>query len=562
MFITREFSNYSKVALTRIEGLVVGLIMASALEVLTFAIIPSTILALASHSADTSSNSIISLNLTGLQLKLTHSIAYLSITLLCILTILVRCIVNRWAVNLEIVLSSEVHKKLGRLASIWVDNNQDEKTLLFVQTYNLTALGSEITEQYAKSFHYYSYCVSTAISCLTFAVASIALNTFTILILVAILLAHFLVFRRIEKRMRSASESYAGNIAKLNNELVTIQSNIKYLVFSSCEEWLRSRLKRKSDEFLEKKRKLGRVVAFNAAVKQPFLLLIIFWGVLLQYSIEPNSILAAGTSLLLAFKALNYYSSYQGYKQNWNAFSGSKSVIDQLCEISESLETDDLNKIEPDRVEMDSVILDNLSVVSPKTYSFTIRKGDFVRIYGPSGSGKTTLLETIMKRRKHSAGSVSWFQSLGTSQTFESRIEYNRLSRVSYISSSPAIFQGSIWDNITLGGARDRVSISLFQRAITAAAADDFLNLNSDDKFLDNYSVNGLSSGQRQRIAIARELYRNPFFLMMDEATSSLDTRTEEAIFARIRSLYPNLALVIITHSDLGGSLTPRVIRV
>ncbi len=172
----------------------------------------------------------------------------------------------------------------------------------------------------------------------------------------------------------------------------------------------------------------------------------------------------------------------------------------------------------------------------------SITSGRRIGIIGPSGSGKTTLIHLVLSLIEPSEGSlfISFDSGKKLPLTFASRNYF------SYVSQSNPLFSGSLRENLFLN---ETITPDQIQTALTAACCDEFIRQldNGIDSFIHERGV-GISQGQAQRINIARALVHNKPFLILDEATSSLDRETERQLIRNITHYYPNTTLIAITH--------------
>jgi ATP-binding cassette subfamily C protein len=166
-----------------------------------------------------------------------------------------------------------------------------------------------------------------------------------------------------------------------------------------------------------------------------------------------------------------------------------------------------------------------------------------VAIVGASGSGKTTLVDLILGILRPISGTIE-ISGLKPLETFK-----KWPGAVGYVPQETVIIAGTILDNVVLGYDLVTADVEQVKKSLSLAGLSEFLNEDTSGIYLE---VGGrghkLSGGQRQRIGIARALYTNPKLLVLDEATSSLDSATEFDITESLNVLKQNLSLITIAH--------------
>jgi ATP-binding cassette subfamily C protein len=176
--------------------------------------------------------------------------------------------------------------------------------------------------------------------------------------------------------------------------------------------------------------------------------------------------------------------------------------------------------------------------------SIEIPAGSFVTLMGPSGSGKTTVADLLIGLLRPQKGDI-WLDGIPLSQ-----IDIRRWREmIGYVPQENLLMHATILQNVTLGEAG--IGESDVEAALRAAGAWDFVQ--QAPKGI--HTVVGergsmLSGGQRQRIAIARALVKRPVLLILDEATTALDPRTEREICATLSLLKGDLTLLAISHQS------------
>lgn len=177
-----------------------------------------------------------------------------------------------------------------------------------------------------------------------------------------------------------------------------------------------------------------------------------------------------------------------------------------------------------------------------KDVSLKIPAGKMVAVVGPSGSGKTTLVSLLLRLYEPQGGAIRF-----DGVDLKDMDVHDLRSHVSVVSQDIFIFNDSVKNNLSF--AVDGISDDDIVRAARLASADEFIeNLpQAYDAKLGDRGVR-LSGGQQQRIAIARAILRDPDLLILDEATSHLDTFTEQAIQDAVEILRKDRTLLVIAH--------------
>jgi ATP-binding cassette subfamily B protein len=163
--------------------------------------------------------------------------------------------------------------------------------------------------------------------------------------------------------------------------------------------------------------------------------------------------------------------------------------------------------------------------------SFEVKTGETIAFVGPSGSGKSTLVKLLVGLYRPLSGEI-YFNGYPSSQ-----IRYNPLRRqIGFVSQEPQLFAGTIKENLLF--VKSDATDQQMREALQKAACDTLLKRSSFD--IETVIGEGglkLSGGEKQRISIARAILRHPRLLIFDEATSSLDSLTEQEITNTIRDI-------------------------
>ena len=201
---------------------------------------------------------------------------------------------------------------------------------------------------------------------------------------------------------------------------------------------------------------------------------------------------------------------------------------------------------------IDSIKLDKINFNYPNTKQATLRDINLkipafskVGIAGTTGSGKTTTVDVILGLLEPSSGTLSIDEKVIN--------EDNKRSwqkSIGYVPQQIYLADASIAANIAFGVEEKKINQQALENAAKIANLHEFVINKLPNKYNTTIGERGvrLSGGQRQRIGIARALYHQPKLLILDEATSSLDNLTEQAVIETINNLDNKITIILIAH--------------
>jgi len=188
-----------------------------------------------------------------------------------------------------------------------------------------------------------------------------------------------------------------------------------------------------------------------------------------------------------------------------------------------------------------------------KNLNFIINKNDCIGIYGESGSGKTTLIDIIMTLNKLDKGEIFLDKILLNNKDEKKRW----LANISYVPQSVFLFNDKVKNNI---------SFEYDENKIDTEKVVDCLRKTKLEKFDPSYEIyeggTNLSIGEKQRLGLARALYKDPELIILDEPTSSLDKKNEEEIINFLEKFKFGKTMIIISHNLNSLKFCNRIIKV
>ena len=183
------------------------------------------------------------------------------------------------------------------------------------------------------------------------------------------------------------------------------------------------------------------------------------------------------------------------------------------------------------------------ATASLQNVSLVVKRGEAVGFVGPSGAGKSTLVDVILGLFAPTSGVVKV-----DGQDVQQNLR-NWQNQIGYVPQAIYLTDDTLRRNVAFGLNDENIDDNLVRNAIRLAQLEEFV-ATLPEKLETVVGERGvrLSGGQRQRIGIARALYHNPSVLVLDEATSSLDTPTEHGVMQAVQALQGSKTVLIVAH--------------
>ncbi|MBB1284929.1 ABC transporter ATP-binding protein [Flavisolibacter sp. BT320] len=371
----------------------------------------------------------------------------------------------------------------------------------------------------------------------------------TLFVLMCIPVVGF-VIGRISRSLKKGS----AEVAHLNSESLSVLdetlSGLRVIKAFNAEPLLRNRFFSINDNLVTAKNKIGfrRDLASPASELMGVMIFtaILFFGGQLVLSEQ----LSLTGSLFIVYLGL-FYQLINPTKTLSGSFSNmarGTAAIDRIEEILKTKSAVDDNpngkKLEnfSADIELRNVTFSYDGTPILKNINVTIPKGKTVALVGSSGAGKSTLADLIPRFHDVSGGELL----IDGVNIKEYSLKSVR-DHISIVTQEPILFNDSIENNITLG--KQDATKNEVEEAAKVANAYNFIT-KKEKGFASNIGDRGtkLSGGERQRLTIARAIVKNPPILILDEATSSLDTESERLVQDAINNMMQNRTSIVIAH--------------
>ena len=237
-----------------------------------------------------------------------------------------------------------------------------------------------------------------------------------------------------------------------------------------------------------------------------------------------------------------FFNYYVTFKSHLKSLNGIKKIIQKKKVIDKRIYFNKITII--DLVNANFSYKNDVKFML-KDFNLNISEGDNVAIIGETGSGKTTLLHMLMGLLIPNQGSLIINKDIN----YDIKYFTSLIKNISYINQNPFFFEDTIFKNICLKEKLNNEEYEKFNEINEIVFGEQFLNKfeKGFDTILDTSGLN-LSTGQRQRVNLARGLFKNHSILFMDEPTSALDYQTENEILQKIFKSKITKTTIIATH--------------
>ena len=354
----------------------------------------------------------------------------------------------------------------------------------------------------------------------------------------------FVLFRKLISYVRSAGQKQNESMNLMTSTFTDALAGAKPLKVMGAQEHVVGHVREQVSRFQEAAKRHVFGMSLMSALPEPLITVLLAGGLYVAISsfhMEPTVLLA------MAFFMQRFLSRISSAQQTLQQFvvleAALESLLRKLDDISHNKEEDggrDSVQLKH-RIELREVDFSYGDKQVLNKFNFSVPFGKITALCGPSGMGKTTISDLITGLIPPLSGSVCV-----DGVPLQSMSKHEWRKQVGYVPQEVFLFNDTVRSNITLG--REFPDDDVW-KALERAGARSFIEgLPTGLDFCVGEHGRALSGGQRQRLMIARAIIGNPRLLILDEATTGLDSKTEKDILTSVAGMKGEMAVLAISH--------------
>ena len=444
------------------------------------------------------------------------------------------------SVDMENDMRQDLFRHLEKMSFRYFDDNKTGQLLSRITT-DLTEIG-ELTFKGPNDVLICSITMLGTIAILIW--MNPVLASFIVLLLVAKTVHTVYINRKMKQRFRANRVLYGDVSAQVTEDL----NGIRLIKAFALEEQEAGRFAEKCDTYIAGRRKSTRLVAYFSGSVAFFsnLINVVMMGVggwmIATDRLKLSDFVAFLLYVNLFMKPLLRLTVFaEMYQRGMAGFSRFYEIMQIEPEIQDTPDAVECKDVKGEIV-FDNVCFSYGNGVVLRNLTLTVKPGEKIAFVGETGAGKTTVASLLLRFYEPQQGRI-----LLDGRDIREYTQQSLRRTIGLVQQDVFLFSDSVNYNISYGNTS--VSPADIKKAACLAAAEEFIE-KLPEKYETCIGERGvkLSGGQKQRIAIARAFLKNPPVLVLDEATSSLDTATEKVVQESLEKLSANRTTITIAH--------------
>ncbi len=367
------------------------------------------------------------------------------------------------------------------------------------------------------------------------------------LLAITILPAAFYGAGRIGKRLKQVSKKAQQKVSMITELLTESFSGIKMIKVFEREDYTINRFKGRTQDFYREVMRATRLTELTSLLMElvgGFGIAFVLWyggRLVISGDITPGEFFSFLAAIFMVYTPARRLATVN------NSIQQARASLERISEVEiKEREKDGSINIPPLKGNIEfrnvSFMYPNAKYEALKDINLTINKGEIVAIVGKSGVGKTTLVDLLPRFHDPSQGIIC-IDDLDIAKATLKSLR----GKIGVVSQDVILFNDTVKNNITFGKL-DATDDEITSAAQAAYAHEFIMELPQGYETVIGEKGVRLSGGQRQRLSIARAILKNPPILILDEATSSLDTEAEIMVQRALENLMKYRTTIVIAH--------------
>ncbi len=353
-----------------------------------------------------------------------------------------------------------------------------------------------------------------------------------------------ILMRKLTTLTKKLSIEVNQGSTELNKSLIQILQGYKYLKSTNTYNILRRQSESLIQLINQKTLKTNYLSSFSTSISEPLIVIIVLGIIFLFSTFVSGDLTPIIITLVLFYRTMTYLLQAQNNWQNTMAFASSLDIVDaEIKDLNSFVEPEGEVKISNFN---NSIIFQNVSLSIGNTQilkgiDLLFPKNKTIAIVGPSGAGKSTILDLITLLYQPTNGEIL-IDGINSNQILKT--QWRKM--IGFSTQDFFILNDDVKSNLIFG---DQLNLEKMKQSSEMAHCKEFVEAMEFgyDTQIGERGIR-ISGGQKQRLSIAREIYKSPQLLLLDEATSALDSESEQYIQDSLERLKGKLTMIIVAH--------------